>query len=173
MVELKKLLTGRNAIITGANRGLGLEIAKSFLAEGARVALCARDEDVLVREGKDLAARFGAENVIWRACDVSSETAVNAFVEQSADVFGSLDCLVNNAGVYGPMGPIETINMARWIAALNINLLGSVLMARAVIPHMKQQRSGAIIQISGGGATNPLPNITAYAASKAAVVRFF
>lgn len=172
MAELAKMLTGRTAIITGASRGLGLEIAKVFLTEGARVALCARDENLLAREGRDLAVQFGAQNVIWRACDVGSENGVLAFVDWAVGSFGSLDCLVNNAGVYGPMGPIETVDIAAWIAALNINLLGSVLMARAVVPQMKRQRSGSIIQISGGGATNPLPNITAYAASKAAVVRF-
>jgi NAD(P)-dependent dehydrogenase (short-subunit alcohol dehydrogenase family) len=70
------------------------------------------------------------------------------------------------------MGPIEDVNWAAWMKALEVNLLGSVYMCRALVPHFKQRRYGKIIQISGGGATNPLPNLSAYAASKAAVVRF-
>ncbi|MEA2339161.1 MAG: hypothetical protein QOE82_3168, partial [Thermoanaerobaculia bacterium] len=74
--------------------------------------------------------------------------------------------------VYGPLGSIEEIDWREWTRAIEINLYGSVLMSRAVIPHFRQRRYGKIVQLSGGGATNPLPHISAYAASKAAVVRF-
>jgi NAD(P)-dependent dehydrogenase (short-subunit alcohol dehydrogenase family) len=79
---------------------------------------------------------------------------------------------VNNAGVYGPMGPVEEADWATWVRAIEINLYGSVLPVRALLPHFKQHRYGKIVQLSGGGATSPLPRITAYAAAKAAVVRF-
>jgi NAD(P)-dependent dehydrogenase (short-subunit alcohol dehydrogenase family) len=79
---------------------------------------------------------------------------------------------VNNAGIYGPIGPTEEVDWDSWVRAIEINLLGSVLLCRALLPHFKRQRYGKIVQLSGGGATNPLPRFTAYAASKAAVVRF-
>ena len=79
---------------------------------------------------------------------------------------------MNNAGVYGPMGSIEDVDWDAWVRAIEINLFGSILMCRALLPHFKAQRYGKIIQLSGGGATNPLPRISAYAASKAAIVRF-
>jgi 3-oxoacyl-[acyl-carrier protein] reductase len=80
--------------------------------------------------------------------------------------------LVNNAGIYGPMGPIEDVDWSAWARAMEINVYGSVLPCRALVPHFKAHRYGKIVQLSGGGATNPLPRISAYAASKAAIVRF-
>ncbi len=85
--------------------------------------------------------------------------------------FGSLQALVLNAGIYGPMGPTESVPLDEWRRALDINLYGVLLPCRAVIPHFKQAGRGKIIVLSGGGATNPLPNISSYAASKAAAVR--
>ncbi len=79
---------------------------------------------------------------------------------------------MNNAGVYGPMGLIEDVDWDAWVRAIEINLFGSILMCRALLPHFKARRYGKIIQLSGGGATNPLPRVSAYAASKAAIVRF-
>jgi NAD(P)-dependent dehydrogenase (short-subunit alcohol dehydrogenase family) len=86
--------------------------------------------------------------------------------------FGKIDVLVNNAGVYGPMGSIDEVDWTEWVRAMEININGSVLPCRALLPHFKSRRYGKIVQLSGGGATNPLPRITAYAASKAAIVRF-
>lgn len=166
-------LTGRAALVTGANRGLGLEIAQAFVAAGGSVMLCARDAAPLEAAGRLVAALGGkGQSVIWRTCDVTNSEQVFAVVRQSIDEFGGLQILVNNAGVYGPFGPIENVDWTEWVRAIEINLLGSVLPIRAVLPHFKDRGYGKIIQISGGGATNPLPRISAYAASKAAVVRF-
>lgn len=166
------VLAGRRAIITGANRGLGLAIAREFAAAGADLALGARADGLLEEEGKGLVAAFPERRIRWRRLDVASESDTLGFAEWAVDTLGGIDVLVNNAGVYGPMGDIADVDWAQWVDAIQINLMGSVLMARAVIGHMKQRGRGAIIQISGGGATNPLPGITAYAASKAAIVRF-
>jgi NAD(P)-dependent dehydrogenase (short-subunit alcohol dehydrogenase family) len=102
---------------------------------------------------------------------VSDESQVRAFVEFTLRSFGSIQILVLNAGVYGPMGPTETVDLAEWRRAIEINLFGVLLPCRALIPHFKQANRGKIIVLSGGGATNPLPNISAYAASKAAAIR--
>ena len=159
-------LKGRNAIVTGASQGLGLAIARAYVAAGANVMICGRDAATLK------AAAEGLERVAIEVADVSKRDDVERVVQRTLDAFGRIDILVNNAGVYGPLGPIEEIDWDAWVSAIEINLLGSVLFCRAVVPHFKENRRGKIIQLSGGGATNPLPRITAYAASKAAIVRF-
>jgi 3-oxoacyl-[acyl-carrier protein] reductase len=103
---------------------------------------------------------------------VSSPADVKHLADTALKLFPRLHALVNNAGIYGPMGPIDEVDWEEWVRAIEINLYGSVLTCRAFLPHFKANRYGKIIQLSGGGATNPLPLITAYAASKAAVVRF-
>lgn len=162
-------LSGLNAIITGASQGLGKAIAAQFLREGANVALCARDGQLLAATREEIAAAGG--RVIAQACDVSDERQVADLVAFAQREFGQIHALVCNAGIYGPMGPSEEVDLAEWRRALEINLFGTLLPCRALIPHFKKAGRGKIVIVSGGGATNPLPNISAYAASKAAVVR--
>ena len=164
-------LNNLNALITGGSQGLGKTIAGHFLREGANVVLCARSEKDLFATRDELAKKFPAQKVFAKTCDVSNEAQVNALVAFARRELGSLDALVLNAGIYGPMGPTESVSLAEWRRAMDINLFGVLLPARAVIPHFKQAGRGKIVVLSGGGATNPLPNISAYAASKAAVVR--
>jgi len=164
-------LEGLNALITGASRGLGKVIAEQFLGEGANVAICARNKDELAAAQQQLVSRFPNRTVLAHPCDVSDESQVRAFVEFTLRSLGSIQILVLNAGVYGPMGPTETVDLAEWRRAIEINLFGVLLPCRALIPHFKQANRGKIIVLSGGGATNPLPNISAYAASKAAAIR--
>lgn len=165
-------LQGVNALITGGSQGLGKAIAESYLREGANLVLCARNGKELAATRDELAKLASAgQKVLAKPCDVSSEVQVNELVAYALAELGSLQALVLNAGVYGPMGPTESVDLAEWRRALDINLFGVLLPCRAVIPHFKQARRGKIVVLSGGGATNPLPNISAYAASKAAVVR--
>jgi len=165
-------LAGLNAIITGANQGLGLEIARHFAREGASIAICARTEVKLTDAAADL-RRLAApgRTVFARACDVSEPREVEAFCSAAIAALGSVQILVNNAGVYGPKGPTESVDWDEWKRAIEINLYGVLLPCRALIPHFKAQGRGKIINLSGGGATAPLPFISAYAASKTAVVR--
>ena len=160
-----------NALITGGSQGLGKVIAEHFLREGANVVICARSEKELSATRDELAEKFPAQKVFAKTCDVSDETQVNELVAFALRELGSLQALVLNAGIYGPMGPTESVPLDEWRRALDINLFGVLLPCRAVIPHFKKAGRGKIIVLSGGGATNPLPNISAYAASKAAVVR--
>jgi NAD(P)-dependent dehydrogenase (short-subunit alcohol dehydrogenase family) len=164
-------LKGRNALITGASQGLGAEIAAHFAAEGASLMLCARDEATVKDVAAKLAAQHGGKVEAMR-CDVGDPKSVDALVAETVKRLGSIDVLVNNAGIYGPMGAIDEVDWEEWVSAININLMGTVYPCRAVIAGMKTRNSGKIINLSGGGATNPLPGISAYAASKAASVRF-
>ena len=166
-------LAGRSALITGASQGLGLAIARAFVNAGASVMLCARDAVMLEAARKELSALApDGLRVLAQPADVSSKDAVEDLVARTLREFPDLQILVNNAGVYGPMGPIETIDWDAWVRAIEINVYGSILTCRALLPHFKQRRYGKIVQLSGGGATSPLPRMSAYAASKAAIVRF-
>lgn len=160
-----------NALITGGSQGLGKVIAAHFLREGANVCICARNETELAATHKELKIGFPQRRVLAQPCDVSDEAQVNDLASFVLNELGSLHALVLNAGIYGPMGPTESVNLDDWRRAMEINLFGVLLPCRAWIPHFKNAGAGKIIVISGGGATNPLPNISSYAASKAAVVR--
>jgi NAD(P)-dependent dehydrogenase (short-subunit alcohol dehydrogenase family) len=166
-------LAGRTALITGSSQGLGLEIARAYVREGASVLLCARDGDRLEDARNALTEAAGPAQVVAALqADVSRPADVQALLARALEMFPQLHILVNNAGVYGPIGPTEAVDWSDWVRTLEINLYGSVLPSRAVIPHFKQHRYGKIVQLSGGGATSPLPRLSAYAASKAAVIRF-
>lgn len=166
-------LAGRVALITGASQGFGLAIARAYVEAGASVCLCARNLEELERAQRELGILVQPDQrVVAQAADVSDPSDVRRFVANALDVFPTIHVLVNNAGVYGPKGPIDEVDWDAWTRAVAINLLGSVLLCRAVLPHFKANRGGKIVQLSGGGATGPLPGISAYAASKAAVVRF-
>jgi NAD(P)-dependent dehydrogenase (short-subunit alcohol dehydrogenase family) len=168
-----RALEGRAALITGGNRGLGLSIAHAFVDAGADVFICARDGAALETARAELTSRASSnQRIIARPADVSNREEVEHLTNAACTAFPELQILVNNAGVYGPMGPIDEVDWDAWVRAIEINLFGSILMARALLPRFKRRRYGKIIQLSGGGATNPLPRMTAYAASKAAVVRF-
>jgi len=166
-------LKGRTALVTGGNQGLGLEIARAYVAAGASVTLCARNAELLARAAASLRENLApGQRVEAVAGDVSRPESASAMVAETLRQHGRLDVLVNNAGVYGPMGNIEDVDWDKWVQAIEINLLGSILMCRAVLPGMKAQSCGKIVQLSGGGATSPMPGVSAYAVSKAGIVRF-
>lgn len=165
-------LTGRSAIITGGNQGLGRVIAEQFVRAGASVLLTARDITLLdeVRESLVPLAKPG-QKVLIEQSDVSNRESCDAVIGRAMRDLPGVNILVNNAGVYGPKGAIEEVDWDEWVRAIEINLFGTVYMCRAIIPAMKAAKYGKIVNLSGGGATAPLPRISAYAASKAAVVR--
>jgi NAD(P)-dependent dehydrogenase (short-subunit alcohol dehydrogenase family) len=166
-------LAGRAAIVTGGSHGLGLEIARAYAAAGAQVLVCGRDASALDRARAELESVVSdADSVATAAVDVSDRREVEGLVTTALERFSRLHVLVNNAGIYGPKGPTEDVAWEEWEQALRVNLFGSVLCCRAVVPHFRANGYGKIIQLSGGGATSPLPRLSAYAASKAAVVRF-
>jgi NAD(P)-dependent dehydrogenase (short-subunit alcohol dehydrogenase family) len=170
---MERMLENKIAVVTGANQGLGLEIARKYLEAGASLTICARDAKLLRQAEQQLRPLLRqGQKILAQPADVSKPEDVEALVRATLEAFGGIDILVNNAGVYGPKGAIEEVDWLEWARAIEINLHGSVLMCRAVLPHFKTRGRGKIIQLSGGGATNPLPRISAYAVSKAAIVRF-
>src|SRR5262249_31781034 len=160
-------------IVTGASRGLGRAIAARFVDAGASVLLVARDSPELGETADALrrAAR-GVQRVEQLAGDVADPALAEAATALAVRAFGATSVLVNNAGVYGPTGALEDNDLEEWVHALRVNLLGTVAFCRAVVPGMRTQGYGKIVNLSGGGATAPLARFSAYAASKAAVVRF-
>lgn len=161
------LLENEVALITGASRGIGKAMATHFVREGAHVALLARrwpDADSIVPP-------IGGPKVLTFCCDVGRPHEVDTVVQKVLLEFGKIDVLVNNAGILGPIGLLAENNLDEWIETVKVNLLGTVICMRAVLPHMMSRRKGCIINLSGGGAVSPRPRFSAYGASKAAVVR--
>ena len=159
-----------NVIITGASHGFGKIIATKFLEHKNNIAICSRNVQELEKTHNELIST--AQSIVYsKSCDVSKETDINSFVDESIQVFGNIDTIVLNAGIYGPMGSTESVDINEWIKTIEVNLYGVLYPCRRIISHFKQNKRGKIIIVSGGGATNPMPNITAYASSKAAVIR--
>ena len=161
----------KNVIITGGTVGFGKALAEKFLSEGANVSICSRNEQQLFDTQSELLSKFPNRIILVKKCDVSIEKDVKEFIAYSLDTFKTIHVLILNAGVYGPMGPIETVSLDEWRKSIDINLFGVLLPCRELIPHFKQNKYGKIIVLSGGGATNPMPNLSSYATAKAAVVR--
>ena len=165
-------LHGKTAIITGASQGLGKEIARQFMQEGASLSLCARNENELRHTVDELySEKKEWQTVVGMKADVSTHKDVTSFIDFSVRSLRGIDCLINNAGVYGPMQTVEYVDLDEWESTFHINVMGVLMMSQGVIPYLKQRGGGRIINLSGGGATSPLPGISAYAATKAAVVR--
>jgi 3-oxoacyl-[acyl-carrier protein] reductase len=162
-------LAGRVALVTGASRGIGRAVAQAFAEEGARVLLAARSRAEL--EAVATAVRAGGGEAEAIELDVADADAVARAVESCASRVRRLDVLVNAAGVYGPIGLTWECDPRAWARAVQVNLLGTLHTCRAAIPVMLEAGHGRIINFSGGGATAPLPRFSAYAATKAAVVR--
>jgi NAD(P)-dependent dehydrogenase (short-subunit alcohol dehydrogenase family) len=167
-------LTGRSAVITGANQGLGRVIAEGFVRAGASVLITARGGSLLDQTAHELAAlaTLPGQRVLARVADVANPEHCRAVGELARAELPNPCVLVNNAGIYGPFGATEDTDWLEWVRAIEINLFGVVLMCRDFLPHLRATGYGKILNISGGGATAPMPRISAYAASKAAVVRF-
>jgi 3-oxoacyl-[acyl-carrier protein] reductase len=149
-------------------------VARRLASDGFHIVLAGRDPAALGAAVPHVVASTGnaGQQVIPHQTDVARPDDVAELVEKALRVTGCIDVLVCSAGVYGPMGRVEDVDWDDWASAIAINLLGSVLCCRAVVPHMRHQHRGKIIVLSGGGATQPLPGLSAYAASKAGLVRF-
>ena len=164
-------LLGKRTVITGASRGLGLAIARVFLAEGASILICARNAAELESARQSLDAEHPGK--VFAECrDVGLESDLDEFAMTAARLLGGVDVLVCNAGVLGPKGALDTLDWTAWKRTVQINLTGTAYCCRAFLPLLRASSHAKIMIISGGGATKPQPRLSAYAASKAGVVRF-
>jgi 3-oxoacyl-[acyl-carrier protein] reductase len=162
-------LARRVALVTGGGRGIGAAVAHALADAGAAVFVVARTEPEVAEVAERIRARGGRA---WHTdADVSDAKAVDAAWRMCEAKLGVPDVLVNAAGVYGPIGRTWEVDADAWWRAQEINVRGTLLTCRAVLPAMIAAGFGRIITFSGGGATSPLPRLSAYAASKAAVVR--
>lgn len=162
-------MRGTVAVITGGGRGIGEAVALAFAKEGATVVLAARTASEITRVAAKADAAGGVAMAV--PTDVSSAPDVSRLVASVLDAYGRVDVLVNAAGIPGPIGPLWEADPDAWKRAIEVNLYGTFLCCRAVLPHMVNRQRGKIINIAGGGAASPLPRLAAYGASKAAVVR--
>ena len=150
---------GRVVVVTGANRGLGLEVARQCVARGDSVVLGSRD----LAAGRRAAADLG-DGVLPVALDVTDPDVLAAAAADVDRAFGRVDVLVNNAGIANA-APIEHFTLAKWNAVIAVNLTGVFLGCRAVVPHMKARGSGSIINISSVEGMRGSPGLHGYTAS--------
>lgn len=164
-----KILEGRLVLVTGGGRGIGRAIALALAENGAELVLAARTKSEL-QETIELCRGLGARAHLVPT-DMGDPQQVDRLAEVAIAVKGRVDVLVNNAGVYGPIGPSHEVDFDVWDRAHRVNLLGPFRLYQKVVPSMISRKRGKIIFLAGGGATAPLPLLSAYASSKAAVVR--
>ena len=162
-------LKDKVALITGAGRGIGRAIAIAYAREGAQLALAARSLDEL-EETAQAAESLGAATCVI-GVDVTNRAAVDEMARRSLARFGRLDILVNNAGIVGPVGALEDNDVESWIRTIQVNLVGTYLCCRAVIPALAAAGGGKIINLSGSGSTSAPYHLSAYGSSKAAIIR--
>ena len=164
-------LDGKVSIITGGSGGIGRTIAKAFAREGARLVLNSRTKPALTATKNDIPGDNSAAKVEIFPADISQEKNAQALINFALSKFGTVDILVNCAGVLGPVGLSSEVDSKKWLEAVQINFCGTFLCTKAVLPVMIKKQKGKIINFSGGGAVSPRPRFSAYSASKAAVVR--
>lgn len=155
-------MAGKTALITGASRGIGAAAARAFASAGANVALVARSTDAIA----EIAGEIG-EKALAIPCDVARYAEVEKAVAATAQTFGGLDVLINNAGTIDPIGHLVETDPEAWGRTIDINLKGVMYGMRAAMPGMIAQGHGTIINISSGAAHGPVEGWTAYCSSKA------
>jgi len=163
-------LKDKIAVVTGGSRGIGKAVVEALAANGCRVVAVSRSAEEL-KSLQDELERSGLRIEI-ESVDVSDYDLVQKLISGVVEKFGTIDILINAAGIYGPIGLFGDNDIKKWAQTLQINLMGAANCAHAVLPIMTKNKSGKIINFSGGGAVNSFPHFSAYATSKAAVVRF-
>jgi len=160
-------LKDKVVIVTGAGSGVGRALALEFGGRGARVICAARRADRIQETAATIAADGGTALAV--RADVTDVVQVEHMVSQSLDAFGQIDVLFNNAGSFGVIGAVWEVDPELWWHDVTVNLLGTMLCCRAVLPHMLKRDSGILINMAGG---NQIPGGTGYSCSKVGVARF-
>ena len=154
----------QRVLITAGAGGIGLEIAKAFTAQGAKIYVCDIDEAGLTAIRKDIPGIAAAH------CDMASRTAIERMVPEAVAALGGLDVLVNNAGIAGPTLPVDQMPPAEWDKVVAINLTAMFDVSRLAIPHLKKSKGGCIINLSSIAGRGGFPNRSPYAATKWGVI---
>jgi len=159
-------IKGLRVIVTAGAAGIGREVARTFLREGAQIQVCDVDRDAL--------AALATSDPKLKAvlCDVSDRDAVTRFIDTAAGALGGLDCLINNAGIAGPTGRVDEIPPEEWDHTLAVNITGQFNCVRAALRHLAKSSNPSIINLSSAAGRLGFPLRTPYAASKWAVVGF-
>ncbi len=170
--KMSPMLEGKVAIVTGGARGIGFSIAKELIMNGAKVVICSRTKS-------DLHKALGIFNLkkgvaFGIICDVSKSSECKKLIKFTLRKLNRIDILINNAGVYGPIGLFEKVNLREWKKAFEINLMGMVNLSQLVIPIMQKKGGGKIINLCGAGVggSKTMPHFSAYFTSKAAIASF-
>jgi 2-dehydro-3-deoxy-L-rhamnonate dehydrogenase (NAD+) len=161
-------LPGRVAIVTGAARGIGFAIAERLSTAGAHVVVADIAEDGATAAAERLSE--GGGKAVGVAADVTSPDEVRALVDRALESFGAVDVLVNNAGITGPDAPLWETTDEDWEKVLGLNLTGVFYCCRAVVPHMRERGSGAIVNVASISGKEGNPNMIPYSVSKAGVI---
>ena len=162
-------LHGKTALVIGGNRGLGLAMAQAMAEAGATIAIAARDEKMNHEADALIQSSYKVQcmNIV---CDVTSEKSVKHTVDQTVARFGKIDILINSAGI-NIRGPIEDVSLDDFNKVQQVNVTGSWLTSKAVVPHMKKNGYGRIINIGSMLAVTAIPERTPYTTSKGAVIQ--
>ncbi|HUP28786.1 MAG TPA: SDR family oxidoreductase [Usitatibacter sp.] len=157
-------IRGLRVMITAGANGIGLEIARAFIREGARVHVCDVDKDALAK------LPSSDPEVTSSVCDVSDRDQVSRFFTEGIAKLGGLDCLVNNAGIAGPTGKVDEIDPADWDRCIAIDLTGQFNCARLAVPHLRKSKNGSIMNVSSLAGRLGFALRTPYAAAKWGVI---
>lgn len=163
-------LNDKHAIVTGGSKGIGKGIAMALANEGCSVCICARTQDELEATADEL--RETGADVLAVQADLTKGEDIDKVVNKASDTFGSIDILVNNAGTIGQSGTFEGTPLDEWRSLFELNLFAVVSITQKVIPHMKENGWGRIINISSENGTQPYPDMIHYSASKGALDNF-
>jgi NAD(P)-dependent dehydrogenase (short-subunit alcohol dehydrogenase family) len=163
-------MTSQFALITGGSRGLGAVLVRRFWLDGYNLGVVSRNEADIRQVLNDLPQR-GNQTAISLACDLGRPAEVAGLIERVKSSFPKLNVLLNNAAIQGPVGTLESNGLLEWQRAVQVNLLAPVALCQGLISALAAD-GGAIINLSGGGATGPRANFSAYATTKAGLVRF-
>jgi NAD(P)-dependent dehydrogenase (short-subunit alcohol dehydrogenase family) len=163
-------IEGKTALITGGSKGIGKGIAQSLADEGCNLSICARGEEELNQTAEKL--RAAGSKALAVPVDLTKDRDIQQLVDITAEEFGGIDILINNAGTVGQNGTFEKTSIEEWKALFELNLFSVVKLTRKVIPFMKKQQWGRIINISSENGTQPYPDMIHYNASKAALDNF-
>jgi len=158
---------GRVAIVTGGAGGIGLAVGRRLAAAGARVVLVDMRRDAVSEAAESLGQRATAVQA-----DVSSSADVEGFVARTLEREGRIDILINNAGIMGRTAPLWELSVDEWNHVLAVDLTSVFLVSRAIVPHMRARRSGAIVSVASIAGKEGTPNLIPYTVAKAGIIAF-